>query len=384
MLVACEIGLSAACVIAGALLFQSFAALLETRTGFVTDAVMTTAINLAGPAYQDPKRRMTLLDAVMDDVRAMPAVKYVAVSTQLPLTGTGAMSAASVEGGTVPGMERPRADVRSVSPDYFRAMEVPLKTGRVFEVADRDRNVTVLSEELARQAWPGQDPIGRRLRFGVDARATLYEVIGTVGDVRGTSLDQPLTPTAYVPFPQRAQTIFTLMVKTEGDPSAVVSRVRNIVRAHEPEVPLGPFRTMDDVLDQSVAPRRFQLQLVAVFALLTALLSGLGVFGVMAYSVAQRRGEIGIRLALGIPPRDILLRVLRDALRITIVGLLIAAPLAWVAGRFLRTFLYGVTPYDPLALMFAVAIIVVTALVAAAAPGFRASRVNPTVALRCE
>ena len=384
MLVACEIGLSAACVIAGALLFQSFAALLETHTGFVTDAVMTTAINLAGSAYQDPKKRMALLDAVMDDIRAMPAVRYVAVSTQLPLTGTGAMSAASVEGGTVPGMERPRADVRSVSPDYFRGMEVPIKTGRVFEVADRDRNVTVLSEELARQAWPGQDPIGRRLRFGVDPRATLYEVIGTVGDVRGTSLDQPLTPTAYVPFPQRAQTIFTLMVKTEGDPSAVVSRVRNIVRAHEPEVPLGPFRTMDDVVDQSVAPRRFQLQLVAVFALLTALLSGLGVFGVMAYSVAQRSGEIGIRLALGTPPRAILLRVLRDALRITIAGLLIAAPLAWVAGRFLRSFLYGVTPYDPLALTSAVAIIVVTALVAAAAPGFRASRVNPMVALRCE
>jgi putative ABC transport system permease protein len=384
ILVACEIGLSAACVIAGALLFQSFAALLETQTGYVTDAVMTTSINLAGSTYQDPQRRMALLDAVMDDVRALPAVRHVAVSTQLPLTGTGAMSATSVEGGTVPGMERPRADVRSVSPDYFRVMEVPLRTGRTFEAADRDRNVTVLSEELARQAWPGQDPLGRRLRFGVDLSAILYEVIGTVGDVRGTSLDQPLTPTAYVPFPQRSQTIFTLMVKTAGDPSAVVPRVRRIVGAHEPEVPLGPFRTMNDIVDQSVAPRRFQLQLVGVFALLTALLSGLGVFGVMAYSVAQRRSEIGIRLALGIPPRAILVRVLLDALRITVIGLWIGAPLAWLAGRFLRSFLYGVTPYDPLALASAVAIIVTTALIAAAAPGLRASRVDPLVALRCE
>src|SRR5262249_55061342 len=127
-----------------------------------------------------------------------------------------------------------------------------------------------------------------------------------------------------------------------------------------------------------------QLQLVAVFALLTALLAGLGVFGMMAYSVAQRRGEIGIRLALGIPPREILLRVLRDALQITAVGLTIAAPLAWLAGRLLRSFLYGVTPSDPLALMSAVAIIVATALVAAAAPGFRASRVDPMLALRHE
>lgn len=384
MLVAGEIALSAACVIAGALLFQSFATLLHTRTGFVTDAVMTTTLNLAGPAYQAPQRRMALLDAVMDDVRGLTGVTSVAVSTQLPLTGTGAMSAASIEGGNIPGMERPRADVRSVTPDYFRTMEIPLKTGRLFDIADRDRNVTLLSEELARQAWPAQDPIGRRLRFGVDARAPLYEVIGTVGDVRGMSLDQPLTPTAYVPFPQRSQTNFTLMVKTDGDPSALMSRVRRIVRAHEPEVPLGPFRTMDDVVDESVAPRRFQVQLVAVFALLTALLSGLGVFGVMAYSVAQRRGEIGIRLALGTPPGGIIGGVLREALRITAIGLLMAAPLAWIAGRFLRSFLYGVTPYDPVALAWALAIVVGTALAAAAGPGVRASRVDPMSALRCE
>jgi len=384
MLVACEIALSAACVIAGALLFQSFAVLLDTHTGFVTDRVMTTEINLAGTAYQDPQRRMALLDAVMSDVHALPGVQHVAASTQLPLTGTGAMSAASVEGGTVPGMERPRADVRSVSPEYLRAMEVPLKNGRWFEESDRERNVTVLSEELARQAWPGHDPIGRRLRFGVNPAAVLYEVIGTVGDVRGTSLDQPLTPTAYVPLPQRSQTILTLVVKTGGDPAALVSRVRTIIRAHEPEIPLGRFRTMADVVAQSVAPRRFQLQLVAIFALLTALLSGLGVFGVMAYSVAQRRGEIGIRLALGIPSRDILIQVLRDALRITVVGLLIATPLVWVAGRFLRSFLYGVTPYDPFAVTASVAIVVVTALAAAAGPGLRASWVDPMAALRCE
>jgi ABC-type antimicrobial peptide transport system permease subunit len=193
-----------------------------------------------------------------------------------------------------------------------------------------------------------------------------------------------LTPTAYVPFPQRSYPNSTLLVKTDGDPSALVAPIRENIREHDPEIPLARFRTMDDVIDQSVAPRRFQLQLVAVFALLTALLSGLGVFGVMAYSVAQRRGEIGIRLALGIPPREILLRVLRDALQITAVGLAIAAPLAWLAGRFLRSFLYGVTPYDPLALTSAGAIIVVTALAAAAAPGFRASRVNPMVALRHE
>jgi predicted permease len=383
-LVACEIALSAACVMAGVLLFHSFASLLLTSTGFETERVVTTEINLGGPQYQTVQRRMVLLDGVVDDVRRLPGVRNVSIATQLPLTGTGSMSAFSAEGGTTAPMERPRADVRSVTEDYFQTMAVPLKTGRLIERVDRDRNVAVLSEQLAAQAWPGQNPVGRRFRFGVTSTAVLYEVIGTVGDVRGTSLDQPLTPTAYVPFPQRSYPNSTLLVKTDGDPSALVAPIRENIREHDPEIPLARFRTMDDVIDQSVAPRRFQLQLVAVFALLTALLSGLGVFGVMAYSVAQRRGEIGIRLALGIPPREILLRVLRDALQITAVGLAIAAPLAWLAGRFLRSFLYGVTPYDPLALTSAVAIIVVTALAAAAAPGFRASRVNPMVALRHE
>jgi ABC-type antimicrobial peptide transport system permease subunit len=141
---------------------------------------------------------------------------------------------------------------------------------------------------------------------------------------------------------------------------------------------------MNDVVDQSVAPRRFQLQLVSLFAVLTALLSALGIFGVMSYSVAQRRGEMGIRLALGTPPREILGRILREALRIAVVGLLAAAPLAWFAGRFLQSFLFSVTPYDPVAVAAVVVIVIGTAVIAAAGPGLRASRVDPMVALRCE
>ena len=383
-LVVCEIALSAACVMAAALLFQSFASLINADKGFDTERLLTVEVNLGSTHYQELERRASFFEGVADDIRQLRGVTTVAVSTQLPLTGTGAMSALSIESGSVPPMERPRADVRCVSPGYFEAIGLPLRSGRSFEQGDRDRLVAVLSEDLAKRAWPGQDPIGRRFHLGVNPSAAVYEVIGTVSDIRGTALDQPLTPTAYVPFPQRSFSNSTVLVKTSGDTLNLAAPIRQTIRAHDPEVPIGRFRTMNDVVDQSVAPRRFQLQLVSLFALLTALLSALGIFGVMSYSVAQRRGEMGIRLALGTPPREILGRVIREALRIAIVGLLVATPLAWLAGRFLQSFLYSVTPYDPVAAAAVVAIVISTAVIAAAGPGLRASRVDPMVALRCD
>src|SRR5262249_31448274 len=153
--------------------------------------------------------------------------------------------------------------------------------------------------QLAERGWPGQDPIGRRFRFGMNPSATVYEVIGIVGDVRGTSLEQPLTPTAYVPYPQRNYGVVSLVVKTAGDPTGLMWAVRQGVRAYDSELPLPAFRTMDDVVGRSLSARRFQLWLVAFFAVLAALLASIGVYGVTAYSVAQRSSELGIRLALG-------------------------------------------------------------------------------------
>jgi putative ABC transport system permease protein len=212
----------------------------------------------------------------------------------------------------------------------------------------------------------------------------VYEVIGTVGDVRGTALDQPPTPTAYVTYPQRNFGLASLVVRTSGPPSALVSTVREAVRAHDPDLPIGALRTMDDVVNGSLASRRFQLQLVASFAILAALLASLGVYGVMAYSVTQRRGEMGIRLALGAKPTALVVRVMREALWLAVVGLLVAIPLTWMSGAFLARFLVGVTPQDPVVFGATVAIIVATSMIAAAGPALRASRIDPMMALRCE
>jgi putative ABC transport system permease protein len=383
-LVACEIGLSAASVVVAALLLQSFAGLLKAETGFNAEKLLTADVYLAGPRYPGPQQQAAFIDAVVSDIQQTPEVATVAVSTQLPLTGTGSLSALSVEGTTALATERPSADVRSVSPGYFHAMSLPIKTGRLIEATDRERNVAVLSEQLAQRGWPGQDPIGRRFRFGVNPAAIVYEVIGTVGDVRGTALDQPLTPTAYVPYPQRTVGGVTLIVKTTEDPSRLAPLVGRTIRAHDPELPIVAFRTMGDVLNDSLAARRFQLLVVAFFAALAALLASLGVYGVMAYSVAQRSGEIGIRLALGAGPGGVVFGVMRDALTLAAGGLLVAIPITLMSGSFLSKFLVGVTPRDPLVLGATAAIIGVTALLAAAGPGLRASRVDPMVALRSE
>src|SRR5262249_24556081 len=158
------------------------------------------------------------------------------------------------------------ADVRSVSPDYFRALGLALKFGRLIEAADRERNVAVLSAHLAERGWPGQNPIGRKFRFGANPSAVVYEVIGTVGDVRGTGLEQPPTPTAYVPYPQRNIGFVSLIVKAAGDPVTLTSTIRQAARAHDPELPLPAIRKMDDVIGRSLGTRRFQLFGVAFFA----------------------------------------------------------------------------------------------------------------------
>jgi predicted permease len=384
LLVAAEIALSAAAIAVAVLLLQSFSGLLSVDRGFDAGKVLTLDINLVGPRYQTPPQQAAFIDAVMGDIQRAANVAAVAVSTQLPLTGTGSLSALSVEGTTLDTPQRPSADVRSVSPDYFRAIALTLTSGRLLEGADRERNVAILSDQLAQRGWPGQDPIGRRFRFGVNPAAMVYEVIGTVGDVRGTALDQPPTPTAYVTYPQRNFGLASLVVRTSGPPSALVSTVREAVRAHDPDLPIGALRTMDDVVNGSLASRRFQLQLVASFAILAALLASLGVYGVMAYSVTQRRGEMGIRLALGAKPTALVVRVMREALWLAVVGLLVAIPLTWMSGAFLARFLVGVTPQDPVVFGATVAIIVATSMIAAAGPALRASRIDPMMALRCE
>src|SRR5262249_45271952 len=208
--------------------------------------------------------------------------------------------------------------------------------------------------------------------------------IWSAARARRKSPEQPPTPTAYIPYPQKNYGFVSLIVKAAGNPVALTSTIRQTVRAHDSELPLPAFRTMDDVVGRSLAARRFQLWLVAFFAVLAALLASIGVYGVTTYSVAQRSSELGIRLALGARPVALLRSVLREAMWLAVFGLLAAVPATILGGSLLSRYIVGVTPGDPLALGATIAIISATALAAAAAPAFRATRVDPLVALRSE
>lgn len=381
MLVASEIGLCAACVAIALLLTESFAGLLSVDKGFDSNRVVTADVSLPAARYTDVQQA-AFFDAVIADIERLPGIEAVATATQLPLTGTGAISAFSPEGTTIAPMERPRADVRSVTPAYFRTVGLRLGRGRLIDERDRDRQVAVLSERLAERGWPGEDPIGRRFRLGSNPNAALFEVVGTVSDVRGTALDQPPTPTAYVPFPQRSRGVASFLVRTSGGASGLESALQRSIRTHDPDLPVPSIQTLDAVIAGSLDSRRFQLRLVTVFAIVALLLASIGVYGVMAYSVAQRRGELGVRLALGAAPRTVLMLVVRQAMTSSAIGLALAVPLVWVAGRFLATVLVGVRPLDASALASTATVVLLTALAAAAIPGIRATQIDAAGVLR--
>jgi len=384
LLVASQIAVSAACLVIAGLLLQSFVRLLNVDKGFSETKLVTLEFSLVSQRYPTPEKRAAFVDTLLASTHTLPGVTTAAAASRLPLTGTGANSAISREGTTLPIPERPLADFRSVTPDYFGALGLPLRSGRLFTLDDRDRPVAVLSAGLARQAWPGEEPLGRKFRFGSNPNGVLFEVIGVVGDARNRTLDETPTTTAYVPYPQGTQNFAALIVNTGGDPGSLSARLRQIVRTLDPEMPVAPFRTLDDVVDDSLSARRFQLQLVGFFAACAALLSALGVYGLMAYAVAQRTNEFGVRLALGARPSSVIRLVARDALRLLAGGLALAAPVVLFAGPGLRLLLFDVKVYDARTLLGVGILMTASAIIAAYIPGRRASRIQPSVALHAD
>lgn len=384
VLVVCEIGTCAACVGVAMLLAASMRELYAVDKGFETAHVLTAELNLPADRYATPERKAQFILGAATELTSEPGVTLVAASTKLPLTGTGSLSALSAAGTTISAMERPSADVRSVTPEYFDAVSLRLREGRLLEASDQSRPVAVLSEQLAARAWPGEHAIGRQFRFGVNPSTQVYEVVGVVNDVRATALDQPVTPTAYVPFPQRAQGIVNLIVKTDGDSANLAGAVRNVLRNLDSNVPSPSFQTMDQVVSASLEARRFQFTVVAIFASLAVALAAIGVYGVMAYSVDRGRADLGVRLALGVNPRALVFEVMGRGVRLGIIGLLAAVPVGWLAATSLRSFLFGVSPFDPAALTATAAATLLLTVAAAAVPAIRASRLNPMNVLRHE
>jgi putative ABC transport system permease protein len=383
LLVTLEVGLSVMCLIAGGLLLRSFAKLLDVDKGFDTEHIVTVSLNLPASRYPNGQKRAAFLRSTETRIRVLPGVLSIGISDMLPLGGEGGNNLIAPEGSRVPLSERALADIRRVNPDYLRTLGIPLRAGRIFGEADGDRKVALVSELTAERIWPGQNPIGKRFRIGGD-ESPLVEVTGVVGDVHGVSLNRTPSLTVYVPYWQRSWERVALAVKTATAPLAASSAIRAAIREVDPELPVAAFRTMDEIVSESVAQRRFQLALVLLFALAALLLASLGIYGVVAYSVSQRTSEMGIRMALGASLSSIRSLVLRQSLLPVAIGLAIGLAASVALARLLESLLFGVGAADPVTIAGVIAVLAVVAAAAAYLPARRATRVDPLSALRYE
>jgi predicted permease len=383
LLVSVEVGLSAMCLIAGGLLLHSFVKLLQVDKGFGAERVVTVDLNLPASRYPDFEKRQVFVRALLARVSAVPGVIAAGVSNQLPLAGEGGNNLLSREGSHLPVMERPLVDIRNVNPDYFAAMTIPLRAGRMFHEGDRGRAVALVSTITAQRIWPGEDPVGKRFRVGADD-SPLIEIVGIAGDVRGISLNRTPSMTIYLPYWQRFFDKASLVARTAMVGGAAIPSIRAAIHQLDSEMPVPAFRTMEEVVATSVAPRRFQMTLVLLFAAAALLLASLGIYGVISYSVGQRAPEMGIRIALGAAPGRIRRMVLWQGLAPVAAGLAAGIAASLALGRLLASLLFGVAAGDPLTVAGVVMLLTVVAAAATYVPAHRATRVDPARALRQE
>ena len=376
-LVAGEVALAATLLAGAGLLIKSFARLSTVNLGFQTENVLTVRLVRTRP------RMDIFLRDTLDRVAALPQARAAGAINYGPLSGGLWGQDITIEGAP----PRPRGDLiwaqhRSVSLGYFRAIGIPMVKGRAFEATDEKKDVAIVSEAMAKRDWPGEDPIGKR--FGVNCSDTpcrWQTVVGVAGDVKEQDAAAQPFPSMY--FLETVHDM-TLVVRSAQDPSNLIGDVRQIVRSVDPDQPLSDARTMQSLVAESVAPQRLTMRIAGLIAALALVLAMVGLHGVVAYSVAQRSHEFGIRMAVGAGRGDILGMVVREGMRVTIIGLGIGLAGAWALTRLLRSLLYAVKPTDPWVFALVLAGLLAVALFASFWPARRATQVDPMVALRCE
>ncbi len=382
LLVGFESGLSAVLLIVAGLMIGSFVRLLNVDKGFDADRLIAVEISLPASAYDEGKQREPYYRQLISRLQAIPGVTNAGLVSRLPLKGEDWVDVMKKTGDSRSLSELPTANYRFCSPGYFRAMGIPLLAGAVFSEADRKRNLAVISEEAARVAWPGENPIGRKFGRG-DDKEQPFEVAGVVRNVRVGMAVKPV-PTVYMPYWYRSRLAMEAVVRTSMDPSAVAPAVRTAVRSIDPDTVIGEVRTMQHVVSDSVGQRRFQMWLITGFAVSALSLACIGIYGVVSWSVARRRNEIGIRMALGARTADVHRLVMVHALRPVLCGLAVGVAAALALGRVLNSMLFGVSAHDPLTIAVVVALLSTVATFACYIPSRRAVLADPLNAIRYE
>jgi putative ABC transport system permease protein len=379
-LIGLEVGVCTALLIVAALLTTSLDRLLRVDKGFDVGGIVTFDLDTAGPAYDDPVVRDRFFGRVIDKLGALPGVDAAGFIIQLPLEGnTWNDSIYLPDEGTR--SQRHPVDNRYASPGYFKVLQLAMLHGRGFDESDRGRGVAVLSAKAARLLWPDDpNPVGRQFMGEDDAIKT---VVGIVSEVRASLHDNP-PPHAYYPYWQRVPGDVDVVVRTSASPETMAGRIRAVLHGEDPTLPIAPVRAMQALVDGAVQQRRFQSTLVAVFAISAVLVASLGIYGVVAYSVARRRNEIGIRTALGARRSQLLALIVREGMTPVVAGLLTGIATALMLGRAIRGLLFEIQTTDPATIAGVAATLVAVGVMACLIPARRATTANTVEALRLE
>ena len=386
-LVVAEIAITVVLLAGAGLMIRSFMAVQAVDPGFRADRILTFDFALPMTKYKEEPQRAAFFEQLTTRAATLPGVERAAVIDTLPLTGSGNVSAFVIEGRPpLPTEKVQDAEFFSVTPDYFDALGIPLVRGE--RLTERHRadvpDVAVVNEAMARRYWPGEDPVGKRLNIGDPEKTPWITVIGVVRDARTDGLDKEPYPQMYVPSAQFPFRAMTFVARTAGDPAGVAPALRRELASIDRDLPLYNVRTMEQVLSDSISRRRFQMVLIAAFAGVGLLLAAVGIYGVISYGVAQRRHEIGVRMALGARAADILKLVVGRGLWLTLAGVGVGLVGAFTLTRVMASLLYGVSAADPLTYVCVSLGLLGVALLACLIPARRATKVDPMVALRYE
>jgi len=385
LLVVSQVALTLVLLTGAGLLIKSFVRLQDTQLGFRAEQLMTARVTLPSSTYTNAQRRLTFAQRLLEEVRRQPGMREAALTSQLPFAWGVQSFGIMIDGREESEGDMPNAHFRSITPEYLGVMEIPLLRGREFSDADHERApmVALINETMAKKYWPNADPIGQRIKETSNEQVW-REIVGIVGSVRHEARERELEAEMLVPWSQRPDVTLNLAVRTQFEPSSVGGALRSSVAAVDPELPLFDVRTMEARLSDSVAQPRFRTALLGAFAAIALVMAVIGIYAVMAFSVAQRTRGLGIRVALGAQRRDVMGLVLRQGAAIAGIGIVIGLAGAFALTRVLATLPYEVKPTDPLTFLAVPLMLVSVVMLACWLPARRAAKVAPMEALRCE
>jgi predicted permease len=388
-LILTEVTLSVVLLISAGLLLRALLRIQSVDPGFRSDAVLTLQTALPMPKYESVAKRTAFYQRVLSEVRALPGVSEAGYTSFLPMTLGGGIWPVDIDGKTtLDRAEDHSASLRFVTPGFFAALKIPLLAGRNLTESDApDRPlIAVVSESFARRYWPEQNPLGRRFTFAFLDRT----IVGVVGNVRVRGLERISEPQVYLPYQQVRDGYLPfyapkdLVIRASVTPGLLLPSVWRTVREADPEQPISNVRTLDEVVQARTAPRFVQVRIIAAFAALALLLAGIGIHGLLSFTVSTRSSEIGMRIALGAQPRDILRMVLQQSVVLAAAGVALGMALAYVAGRAMQALLAGIPPADPVTFLIAVVLCLLMTIAGSLVPSLRALRVDPIAAIRAE